>query len=288
MNASRSSRRASSNGLLTDAATASRHFAGAGYGPAAAADVVARELQESLGLRILDPGVAQALERQLLGHHLFGQRHRGADRVAIGHFVEEGRALELGGRHRGARDDHVERGFQSDGARQALRAAGAGQQAQLHFGQCDLRVRFRHAVVGPQRQFEPAAHAHAGDRGDHRFGRIFEGGDHRRQARLARGIGGAELLDVGAAGKSALAAGDDDGLDVVVGQRAVQCGQQVGSQRGAETIDGRVVEGDDGGAAANVVAGAAHGRRLLPGGAAPGGALFSKNGCDARDGSRGR
>ena len=30
MNASRSRRRASSNGLLTDAATASRHFAGAG------------------------------------------------------------------------------------------------------------------------------------------------------------------------------------------------------------------------------------------------------------------
>ena len=73
-----------------------------GYGPASGADVVARELQEGLGLRILDLDVAQALERQLLGHDLLGQRHRGGDRVAVGHFVQQRRALELRGRHRGA------------------------------------------------------------------------------------------------------------------------------------------------------------------------------------------
>ena len=155
------------------------------------------------------------------------KRHRGGEQVAVGHLVEQRRALELRGRHRGARDDHVERGLQADRARQALRAAGAGQQAQLHLGQRDLRVGLAPRGSGAQRQLEPAAHAHAGDGGDHRFGRILERGDQRRQARLARGLGGAELLDVGAAGKGALAAGDDDGLDVVVGQRAVQRGQQV-------------------------------------------------------------
>ena len=44
-------------------------------------------------------------------------------------------------------------------ARQALRAAGAGQQAELHLGQRDLRAGGGDAVVAAERELEAAAHA---------------------------------------------------------------------------------------------------------------------------------
>jgi hypothetical protein len=62
------------------------------------------------------------------------------------HLVEQ-RAGQLLGQHRIAGHDHVERRFQPDHARQALGAAGARQQAELHFRQRDLGARRRHAVV---------------------------------------------------------------------------------------------------------------------------------------------
>ena len=61
--------------------------------------------------------------------------------------------------HRLAADDHVQRGLDAEHARQALRAAGAGHQAELHFGQRDLRARRGDAVVAAERQLQAAAHA---------------------------------------------------------------------------------------------------------------------------------
>jgi len=60
---------------------------------------------------------------------------------------------------------------QADQARQALRAAGAGQEAELHLGQAELRLaRGRgHAVVAGQRDLQAAAEAAAVDGGDHRL-----------------------------------------------------------------------------------------------------------------------
>ena len=57
----------------------------------------------------------------------------------------------------------------ADHARQPLRAARAGQQAQLDFGQRDLRAGRGHAVVAGERELQTAAHRHRVDRGDHRL-----------------------------------------------------------------------------------------------------------------------
>ncbi len=67
--------------------------------------------------------------------------------------------------------DDVQRGLEAHQARQALRAAGARQQAELHFGQAQLGVGLGHAEVRAQGQLEAAAERHASDGRDHRLGR---------------------------------------------------------------------------------------------------------------------
>jgi hypothetical protein len=245
--------------LVTDIATASTHFSGAGKFFDAAPTVL-RELQERLGLLILHLEVAHALERQLVGHHPVGQRNRRRDGVAVDHVIEQRGALQLGRRHDCAGDDHVQRGLQADHARQPLRAAGPGQQPELDLGQRDLRIRLGDAVVRAERELESTAHAHARDGGDHRFRRVLERRNQRRQARLARRVRCAELLDIGAAGKRTFAAGDHDGFDAGVGLRAVERLNQSLAQRSAKTVDRRVVQADQRVRAANLVLGAAHGR----------------------------
>ena len=120
--------------------------------------------------------------------------------------------------HRLAADDHVQRGLDADHARQALRAAGARQEAELHLGQRDLRARRGDAVVAAERELEAAAHADAVDRGDDRLGARLE----RARSRVSRfgsasAFGVPNSLDVGAARERLAGAGDDDRLDRRVG-----------------------------------------------------------------------
>jgi hypothetical protein len=64
---------------------------------------VARELEVGFLVRVVDPDVAHALERALLGDHLVGEGQRALEQVAFDEFVEQRRALELLGGHRVAR-----------------------------------------------------------------------------------------------------------------------------------------------------------------------------------------
>ncbi len=91
----------------------------------------------------------------------------------------------VGGADRLAADDHLQRLFGADRARQALRAAGARQQADFYFGQCEQRVLRRDSIVATERQLEPAAHADAVHRCYHRLCRALDVIDHLQQARLA-------------------------------------------------------------------------------------------------------
>ena len=124
-----------------------------------------------------------------------------------------------------------------------LGAAGARQQAQLHFRQTDLRALVGDAMMHAQRQFQPAAQGQALDRRDHRLGAALECGDHRGQRGLHARFGLVELADVGAAGKRACAAGDHDGLHRRIVQRPRQCFQQSAARGQAQAIDRRVVAG---------------------------------------------
>ena len=81
--------------------------------------------------------------------------------------------LALNGR---AGHDHLERLLDADDARQALGAAGAGQEAELDLRQAELRGRHGDAVVAGQRHFEAAAERRAVDRGDDRLGAALDRG----------------------------------------------------------------------------------------------------------------
>ena len=146
-------------------------LAGSGHG-------VARELQEGVGVGLLDLQVAGARQRFAPRRHLGGEGHGAFDQIALDQRVHQRRAREGIGGHGLARDDHVQRRLQADQPRQALRAARAGQQAQLHLGQAERGVGQGHAVVAAQGQFQPAAQAHAGDGGHHGLGGAVERADH--------------------------------------------------------------------------------------------------------------
>src|SRR5262249_48230025 len=86
-------------------------------------------------------------------------------------LLDEPPALGLLGRDRLARDVEEERALRADEARQPLRPAGAGDEAELDLPLAELRVRGRDAHVARPRQLEPpppapAAEAPAADRRD--------------------------------------------------------------------------------------------------------------------------
>ena len=66
---------------------------------------------------------------------LRGEGHRAGGQVAIHHFVDQADGERVLRPHRRAAGHHLQRLFRADDARQPLGAAGAGQQAELDFGQ---------------------------------------------------------------------------------------------------------------------------------------------------------
>ena len=110
-------------------------------------------------------------------------------------------------------------------ARQALRSAGAGQHAEIHFGQSDLaRILARDADVGRHRDLQSAAHAVPVQRGDHQLGRVLQAQQRlvRVQAEvvLEGRIDAGQHLDVRAGGEELVArARQHDHVDVVVHAR---------------------------------------------------------------------
>ena len=109
--------------------------------------------------------------------------------------------------------------------------------------------------MAAERELEAAAHRDAVHRGHHRLGAGFQRQDHAQQVRLGDRLRRAELADVRAAGERLAGAGDDDGLDGIVGQRL---GQAVGDAEArvvAEAVDRRVVQRDHRDIAADFVGG---------------------------------
>jgi hypothetical protein len=212
---------------------------------------VARELQQRLEVRLLHAPVTDArqrLRRIGLARRNGGLRHldRGGQQVLVDDLVEQRRLREHRHRQRLAREHHVQRAFDADDARQALRAARARQDAELHLGQADLGARERDAVMTGQRELEAATERHALDRGDDRLRRVVE---HRVEApdvRPARHVGAGEFLDVGAGAEGAVRADEHHGFGGGVGQRALDGRDQVDAQAAAQAVDGRILEGQDG------------------------------------------
>ncbi len=113
-----------------------------------------RELQEGFGLGMGHIEIAYTADG--LVRHGLGECLRRAGEVILGDDIEQRGALECRRGHGGAGDDHVDRGLEPHETRKSLRAAGAGNQAELHFGEGDFGIRQCHPVVAAQRELESA------------------------------------------------------------------------------------------------------------------------------------
>ena len=259
MKSSRSNFRPSSNGFVDGAATASTHFERRREVPRHRRRRVLRanwKKASAFGCSTLQ--VAHQRQRPRVGDLAranatraarAGRRRRSRRTAAVpGSFAST--ALD-----RLAADDHVERGLDAEHARQALRAAGARQQAELHFRQRDLRARRGDAVVAAERQLEPAAHADAVDRGDDRLGaRSRARGSRCSRFGSASALGEPNSRDVGAARERLAGAGDDDRLDRRRRRGARRARRRCrDARRVAQAVDRRIVQRDDGDVAAHLV-----------------------------------
>ncbi|MNW87876.1 hypothetical protein D3C86_171300 [compost metagenome] len=189
-------------------------------------------------------GVAGAARARVQRQQLAGVGQPRIQRVVFrGQRVDESGIQGGLGRQGLAGQHQVHRGRGAHQARRALRAARAGQQAQVHLGQPQLGARQRHAVVRGQGDFKSAAQRRAMQGRDHRFGAGFDLVAHVRQERLLRRL--AELADVGARDEVPARAHQQDRADLVVGLRALNGRRQVAAHGGAQGVDRRVVQGDD-------------------------------------------
>jgi hypothetical protein len=142
-----------------------------------------------------------------------------------------------------AAQHQVQRGLHANQAWRALRAAGAGHQAQLHLRQAQLGGRHGQAVVRRKSDLQPAAERGAMDRGQHRLAAVLDAAAHLGQRGRLRRL--AELADVGTGNEVAARAGDQHRGHGAVGFGRVDRGDQAAAHIHAEGVDRRVVDADD-------------------------------------------
>ncbi len=156
--------------------------------------------------------VAHFLERRLLGDEAPGETKRGFMQLAFfGEFVDDAPFLRLARAERRSGQNDVERLLDADEPRQPLRAAGAGNEAELDFGQAAFRRRGGDAIMRGQRHLEPAAERRPVQRRHDRLRGVLDRIEHIRQ--IGRGGRLAEFGNVGAGDEGASGAYDDDRLD---------------------------------------------------------------------------
>jgi len=187
--------------------------------------------------------VADEPQRPPFGHDTAGKDDRTLGQVAFDDFVDDPVRQRFPSLDRVAGDDHLERLFGSDQARQALGAAGAGQEPELDLGQADARPGNGNAEMAGKRHLEPAAEGRPVKCRYHRLWHRLDHRDDLGEARRLRRL--AEFGDVGAGEKGASGAGDDHGLDRRVLASLAQRLGEAGADLVLERVDWGVVGGDD-------------------------------------------
>ena len=174
--------------------------------------------------RAADRIAGQTQDRQAVAGHLARKGDAGLDEIAVDEPVDETDAVSFIGVDRAAGQDQLGGARFADEARQPLRPAIAGDEAELDLGEAELCGRHCQAKGAGERQFEPAAKGIAVDQRDRRHRQLVE----FRQHRLAEQGAGAlfdeapahQLLDVGAGREGAVAgAGDEQRARGAVGDR---------------------------------------------------------------------
>ena len=203
--------------------------------------VVALRLGD-LVVAIANPG-----ERQVLRHGAGGEGDgRGAQRgdVTVDHLVDEPRLEGFGGADVATRRHHLEGLRDAGEARETLRAAAAGEQAEIDLGKAELRRGHGDAIVGGEGGFEATAERGAVDRGDHGDRCILHCCLHLVESDgLLRST--TELGDVGPGDERPAVADDDDTLRTVL-DRFGEPVEQALADVPAQCVHRRVVDHDHG------------------------------------------
>ena len=206
-------------------------------------DRVGEDRAVGLGGRELGVVVAQLAQRAFLGQHLAREGLAAGGRT-FDDFLDQPVLERLLRADRIAADDHLDREFRTDRARQALGAAGARQQAEFDLGQAEPCVLGRDAEMAGERDLEAAAERRAVNGGNDRLRRVLHRAQHLVQARRHRRL--AEFGDVGAGDKGAAAAGQNDRLHFRIGDRALDAFENAAADGGAQRVHRRAVDRDDG------------------------------------------
>ncbi len=182
-----------------------------------------------------------------LGHHHRRQRHGGDDGGGVhglfkqlvggNHARDETGALGLLGAHHAGGQRQVHGLGLADGARQSLRAASAGNHAQLDFGLAELGRVGRDDDVAHHGKLAAAAQRIAGHRGDHGLADALERFPVARDVFAAVHVHVRPVFhgaDVSPRREGLFATGDDDAADVGIG---LEC-----QQRGAQFVHELIVQ----------------------------------------------
>ena len=121
--------------------------------------------------------VARLLQWASLGNDAAGEGGSRGHQVTLDDFIDDAVSGGLGGADRVAGNNHPQCLFGADEARQALRAAGAGQEAELDLGEADPRRRNGDAEMTGERHLEPAPESGAVQCRDDRFQHRLDLGD---------------------------------------------------------------------------------------------------------------
>ncbi|MNZ90168.1 hypothetical protein D3C78_1091220 [compost metagenome] len=149
------------------------------------------------------------------------------------------------GTQRLAGEDRFQGGFGADQARQALGAAGAGEQAQGDFRETEARLGLADTVAAGQGQLQTAAEGEAADGRDHGLAAAGQLDEQLGQGRGVEG-GAAELGDVGAGAERQVVSVDDHRPDRRIGAGLAEGRLQLLAQGKAEGIDRRAAQADQG------------------------------------------
>src|SRR5258708_7328482 len=144
---------------------------------------IGRFKRKPLGLAGLQP-IVRRLQGELhgdrsVGRDLLQDRLGTVNQAGCGNdFVDEANAIGFLRRDRFAGEDQLQRTALADQARQALRTATAGQQAELHLGLSELGMFGGDSDRASHRRLAASAKRKAIDGCDHRLAKIFNQVEH--------------------------------------------------------------------------------------------------------------
>ena len=191
-----------------------------GFEAAVFSGVIAADLLENLrvtaGRFNLVGEIADSAQRHARVDDLAGERERPLTQFSFLDKLIDGAPLQgLFPWKWRARKNGFQRILDANQARQALSAAGAGNDPELDLGQAESRRGHGDPIVAHEGYFEPAAQSRAMDRGNDRFGAAFDRGLAVGEGSALRRL--AEFGDIGAGDEGAAGANQHDGLDGGVG-----------------------------------------------------------------------